>query len=134
MQVKIAQAALFAAAGICAPLLTTAPSLAGDGHGADLAVRVEVRHIEAPRQHLHPVIAATGPAIYYSYYPNHIPGLPVPIFPSHRPPVAHQLVVSYDLPTHHVRWCSVRYRSYRAHDNSFQPYHGPRRQCRSPFG
>ena len=34
----------------------------------------------------------------------------------------------------HVRWCYDHYRSYRAWDNTFQPYHGPRRQCRSPFG
>lgn len=33
----------------------------------------------------------------------------------------------------HVRWCHNRYRSYRAWDNSWQPYHGPRRQCRSPY-
>jgi hypothetical protein len=34
----------------------------------------------------------------------------------------------------HVDWCYSRYRSYRASDNTFQPYNGPRRQCRSPFG
>lgn len=33
----------------------------------------------------------------------------------------------------HVNWCFNRYRSYRAWDNSFQPYHGPRQQCYSPF-
>ncbi|HMM64427.1 MAG TPA: BA14K family protein [Mesorhizobium sp.] len=33
----------------------------------------------------------------------------------------------------HVRWCSQRYRSYRAYDNSWQPYNGPRRQCVSPY-
>jgi len=33
----------------------------------------------------------------------------------------------------HVAWCYNRYRSYRAWDNTFQPYHGPRRQCRSPY-
>lgn len=33
----------------------------------------------------------------------------------------------------HVRWCNNRYRSYRAYDNTFQPYGGPRRQCVSPF-
>ena len=33
----------------------------------------------------------------------------------------------------HVRWCYNRYRSYRAWDNTFQPYNGPRRQCRSPY-
>jgi len=33
----------------------------------------------------------------------------------------------------HVRWCYNRYRSYRASDNTFQPYDGPRRQCYSPY-
>ena len=34
----------------------------------------------------------------------------------------------------HEEWCYNRYRSYRDWDNTFQPYHGPRRQCHSPFG
>ena len=34
----------------------------------------------------------------------------------------------------HVDWCYARYRSYRAYDNTFQPYNGPRRQCNSPYG
>jgi len=34
----------------------------------------------------------------------------------------------------HVQWCYDRYRSYRASDNTFQPYNGPRRQCVSPYG
>lgn len=34
----------------------------------------------------------------------------------------------------HVDWCYSRYRSYRAYDNTFQPYNGPRRQCYSPYG
>ncbi len=33
----------------------------------------------------------------------------------------------------HVSWCSQRYRSYRAYDNTWQPYNGPRRQCVSPY-
>jgi len=33
----------------------------------------------------------------------------------------------------HINWCHNRYRSYRAWDNSFQPYHGGRRQCWSPY-
>lgn len=33
----------------------------------------------------------------------------------------------------HVQWCYDRYRSYRAYDNTFQPYNGPRRQCWSPY-
>jgi hypothetical protein len=30
----------------------------------------------------------------------------------------------------HIRSCQSRYRSYRASDNTFQPYNGPRQQCR----
>lgn len=33
----------------------------------------------------------------------------------------------------HVEWCYARYRSYRASDNTYQPYNGPRRQCISPY-
>ncbi|MBB4185042.1 hypothetical protein GGE07_001671 [Sinorhizobium terangae] len=33
----------------------------------------------------------------------------------------------------HTRWCYARYRSYRAWDNTYQPYGGPRRQCYSPY-
>ncbi|ARO22756.1 BA14K family protein [Rhizobium sp. S9] len=33
----------------------------------------------------------------------------------------------------HVAWCENRYRSYRAYDNTFQPYNGPRQQCYSPY-
>ena len=36
----------------------------------------------------------------------------------------------YDL---HVRWCDDRYRSYRVSDDTFQPYHGPRLRCTSPY-
>lgn len=35
----------------------------------------------------------------------------------------------------HDEWCSARYRSYRAGDNSYQPFDGgPRKACQSPFG
>jgi hypothetical protein len=33
----------------------------------------------------------------------------------------------------HVEWCYDRYRSYRAYDNTWQPYNGPRRECISPY-
>ncbi|WP_345779334.1 BA14K family protein [Roseibium sediminicola] len=33
----------------------------------------------------------------------------------------------------HLAWCFNRYRSYRLMDNSFQPYHGPRQECLSPY-
>lgn len=40
---------------------------------------------------------------------------------------------AYRLGRAHVNWCYSRYRSYRAYDNTFQPYHGPRRACVSPY-
>lgn len=33
----------------------------------------------------------------------------------------------------HADWCYARYRSYRAYDNTYQPYNGGRRQCVSPY-
>lgn len=33
----------------------------------------------------------------------------------------------------HESWCYSRYRSYRAWDNTYQPYNGRRRQCISPY-
>jgi len=33
----------------------------------------------------------------------------------------------------HINWCYRKYRSYRAYDNTFQPYRGGRRYCRSPY-
>ncbi len=33
----------------------------------------------------------------------------------------------------HYAWCEQRYISYRASDNSFQPYEGPRQACVSPY-
>lgn len=39
----------------------------------------------------------------------------------------------YRYSNNHVQWCYNRYKSYRASDNTFQPYNGPRRQCNSPY-
>ncbi len=33
----------------------------------------------------------------------------------------------------HQQWCANRWRSYRAYDNSYHPYNGPRQQCVSPY-
>lgn len=39
----------------------------------------------------------------------------------------------YRSSNNHVQWCYNRYKSYRASDNTFQPYNGPRQQCYSPY-
>jgi hypothetical protein len=49
------------------------------------------------------------------------------------PPRAIPPRTTYSYGPRHVEWCYARYRSYRSFDNTFQPYHGPRRQCRSPY-
>jgi hypothetical protein len=33
----------------------------------------------------------------------------------------------------HIEWCFDQYRSYRAYDNTYQPYDGSREQCWSPY-
>lgn len=33
----------------------------------------------------------------------------------------------------HVNWCYNHYKSYRAYDDTFQPYSGPRKRCDSPY-
>lgn len=33
----------------------------------------------------------------------------------------------------HYRWCEEHYRSYDPRTDTFQPYHGPRRRCVSPY-
>ncbi|MDQ0348252.1 BA14K family protein [Ancylobacter vacuolatus] len=45
---------------------------------------------------------------------------------------ANQPTQSYSGGSNHVQWCASQYRSYRASDNTFQPYNGPRQQCVSP--
>jgi hypothetical protein len=34
----------------------------------------------------------------------------------------------------HIEWCRLQYRSYRASDNTYQPFSGPRRSCIPDFG
>jgi hypothetical protein len=43
------------------------------------------------------------------------------------------LTSNYQADTAVVAWCTERYRSYRASDNSYQPYIGVRRECEPPF-
>ncbi|MEM1364713.1 MAG: BA14K family protein [Pseudomonadota bacterium] len=42
-------------------------------------------------------------------------------------------VIRAGLSNRHYRWCHAKYRSYRARDNSFQPYQGGRKACVSPY-
>jgi hypothetical protein len=87
-----------------------------------------------------PPLQGTGPGHYYSYHPEHVPGYPqelrgypVPLYSTSRP-VIHRYAARYGGGwSAHIGWCHERWRSYRASDNSYQPFYGPRRPCRSPF-
>lgn len=135
--------ALSLTATICAGvvLLAILPASAGERHGFSVGVgiyhhdhyRGDLRPLPYPRPHVHAgVDHHRGPALYYSYHYDHIPAYPVPVFQSYHPPRVHRTVV-YPAAAIHVEWCHARYRSYRAYDNSFQPYHGHRRPCWSPY-
>ncbi len=83
----------------------------------------------------------TATGNYYRYHPTTVPGYPerlegypVPIYKAPRrlaPAVVRARAVR---PSRHVEWCAMRWRSYDVRTDSYQPYHGPRRICRSPFG
>lgn len=47
--------------------------------------------------------------------------------------LAHPVPTAGRLTAAHIDWCYAHYRSYRAYDNTFQPYAGPREQCWSPY-
>jgi hypothetical protein len=68
-----------------------------------------------------------GLPFWGGYYPGYYSGYYDPYY---APPRYYGAPVGGDA---HVRWCYARYRSYRAWDNTFQPYVGPRRQCYSPY-
>jgi hypothetical protein len=61
------------------------------------------------------------------FYPRAAFGLGIIIAPQPR-----RIIRSYG-GNAHVNWCYARYRSYRAYDNTYQPYGGPRRVCASPY-
>ncbi len=59
------------------------------------------------------------------------PQFGIRIVPEYRP--RYRQAPEIGLSRAHVNWCENRYRSYRAWDNTFQPYSGPRQQCWSPY-
>ena len=133
---SFAQSTVIAAAML---VLGAAPSSAGHADGFAVRVGAEV-HFGHRAERTRPwyrqsPIAGTGPGLYYAYHYDHVPGYPVPIYRSYNRPSVHRPALRYrSVSSAHVGWCHARYRSYRGHDNTFQPYHGSRRQCWSPYG
>lgn len=65
---------------------------------------------------------------YWGIYPGFYLGLGVPSYRYYDPPRR-----VYRLSSAHVAWCERRWKSYHAWDNTYQPKHGKRRQCVSPY-
>ncbi|MBX3531054.1 MAG: BA14K family protein [Rhizobiaceae bacterium] len=117
-----ADIALAGAGNIAAPFLQSAPEAAGT------ALAVPVNH-RRPRGGGSITFHFGGPGYYYGpryYVPRYYE--PRVYYRRHAP--RHYRVAPVSA---HVRWCSAKYRSYRAWDNSFQPYRGGRRECVSPY-
>ena len=70
-----------------------------------------------------------GPRRYYRPYPTYGPRPYYRRAPRYRPAPVYRSRLSRA----HYNYCFAKYRSYRAADNTFQPYHGPRKPCRSPY-
>ena len=73
-----------------------------------------------------------GPSIYFNF------GVPLyryaePHYVEPRYVAPRRIYRSHRYSSAHVEWCYDRYRSYRAYDNTFQPYYGRRQQCWSPY-
>jgi hypothetical protein len=121
---------------------TPASQAAGAGAAAALAPQAATQSVEQVNHrwdhNVRPIRPRGGGGIYFEFGPRY--GGPRyydgPRY-QHRPRYhAPRYVPRHVRPAPvgaHVRWCSDRYRSYRAWDNSYQPYGGPRRQCRSPY-
>lgn len=95
-----------------------------------VASKRKIRVIRGKRR----VIVKRVPRHYHShrrYYPGpFIGGVVLGTIIANQTP---RVVYRHGVSNAHLSYCYSRYRSYRAWDNSFQPYHGPRRACRSPY-
>lgn len=136
---KLTALAFSAAIALAGLMATTAPSAAGHRDRVHFGIGIGfgsgyVQYHSRPRFHHHrPRFHHRRPAFRYRHYDYH-PGYHVPVYRHYRPPVVyHRPRVRYRSGGSHVEWCYARYRSYRAWDNTFQPYHGPRKQCWSPY-
>ena len=123
-------AAMLRASGLSAAAMLAMIGVAPSWAGSDYSTRW---YDQAPLQ-------GTGPGLYYSYHPDHVPGYPeqlrgypVPIYSTGRP-TWHSHAVGYQsVSAAHIAWCYDRWLSYRVRDNTYQPRHGHRKQCRSPY-
>lgn len=56
-----------------------------------------------------------------------------PVYVQPAPVYVQPAPVYRNLPAAHYNWCFRKFRSYHQPSNTYQPYHGPRRICNSPW-
>lgn len=130
---------LLAAAALAVGLGAVGGNL--DGNLVDVHYRGGIRHFHsgAPVYNKRPVYRDRRVYRDYGYRdygyrsrPRVGLGLQLNLGPTYRVvPQSRGYVASYS--ARHHAWCEGKYRSYRRHDGTFQPYHGHRRRCNSPY-
>jgi hypothetical protein len=128
-----AWAAAFAAAACALALPAHADPLVPAPYGPGFTGGVVVGPRDGCRTVVHctPGDFSNRPA-HRRYYDNYF-DVPVPRYSGQRPLRGNPaLSGTAALGSAHLRWCSDRYRSYRASDDTYQPLSGPRRRCISP--
>lgn len=120
---------------LVAAMLWAAPAQAGDWQydaASDTifygSMPVAQWYGERPSMHPRPWL---GPLQRVARCPHRLCGYPLPIYKTRQAwPVARAYRV---VSTAHAAWCAGRYRSYDVRTDSYQPHHGARRYCWSPY-
>ena len=139
LKTLLAAAALVAGLGVSSAIAAPAPAPAtlgavtlgasADAGLVDVHYRDGIRHFHSGRPHV-------GRRVYRDRYYRPRSGFSVQLelgTPRYRHvPRYRQVPVARYGGRHHA-WCEGKYRSYRRYDGTFQPYHGPRKRCNSPY-
>ena len=117
---------------LVAAMLWAAPAQAGDWQYDPASDTIfygsmPVAQWSGERPSMHPKPWLGGPQ-RVARCPHRLCGYPIPIYKAReaRP-------VAYRVSTVHAAWCAGRYRSYDVRTDTYQPRHGARRYCRSPY-
>ena len=118
---------------IAATLLAlAAPAQAGDWQYDPASDLVYYGSVPVARWYGERPSMQAGPRQYRGHVPpppcpHRLCGYPLPIYKA-------RVVAAYRVRVPaHAEWCAARYRSYDVRTDTYQPYHGPRRVCRSPY-
>ena len=120
---------------IAATLLAlAAPAQAGDGQYDPASDLVYYGSVPVARWYGERPSMNAGSRLYRGHVqpppcPHRLCGYPLPIYKAReRVAPAYRVRASA-----HAEWCAARYRSYDVRTDTYQPYHGPRRVCWSPY-